>query len=32
MADRTIPPALKLVDLSKTTLVHVAMIEAEAAV
>jgi response regulator RpfG family c-di-GMP phosphodiesterase len=32
LADRTIPPALKLVDLSKTTLVHVAMIEAEAAV
>jgi HD-GYP domain-containing protein (c-di-GMP phosphodiesterase class II) len=31
LADRTIPPAMKLVDLSKTTLVHVAMIETEAA-
>jgi HD-GYP domain-containing protein (c-di-GMP phosphodiesterase class II) len=32
LADRTIPPAMKLVDLSKTTLVHVAMIETEATV
>jgi HD-GYP domain-containing protein (c-di-GMP phosphodiesterase class II) len=32
LADRSVPSELRLLDLSKTTLVHVAMVEAEAAV